>query len=171
MQAFGKGIVAMFAIIGVLATIQQLRGQGGTPLEGANVAHVGIMVKDMDATIKAYQDILGVTMPPAKTVGPLSFPTEVPNAAASRVKFTQGKVGNLMIELIEPVAGPGPHRDHIDKFGQGLQHIALQVKDPPAVTKFLQSKGGTVPMNGYVDLKDILGFTIEVQRMPAQPAQ
>ena len=101
--------------------------------------------------------------------GPLTFPVnEPPDASKSRVKFDQFRIGNMTIELIQPVAGPGPHRDHLDRFGQGLQHLAFNVKDQKTAIDYLVSKGGKWTMAPYVDMKDILGFTLELRTAPAK---
>ena len=170
MRLFGKGLVVVFAMIGVMASVQHLRGQGASPLDGAAFGHVGIMVTDIDATTKLFAEVFGT--PPAKAieVGPLPLVPGTPNAADSKVKFAQTKVGNLVVEFIQPVAGPGPHADHVKNFGQGLQHLAFNVKDPAATIAYLQTKGGKLTMANYVDMKDSLGFTFEIAGMPKPAA-
>lgn len=166
MRSVLKVLVVAFAIIGVVSTVQVLRGQEGAPLAGAGVAHVGIMVTDMAKTVKAFEEAFGVTVPAAKEVGPLPLLAGTPNAATSKVAFTQVTFGSTVFEFIQPLAGPGPHRDHIDKFGQGLQHIAFTVKDPKATITRLVAFGGKQTMANYVDLKDQLGFTAELLGQP-----
>ena len=169
MRLVGKSLVVIFAMIGVMASVQHLRGQGTSPLGGAVPVHIGIMVNDIDATTKLFGEVFGIEIPEAREVGPLPLPPGTPGAADSRVKFVGGvKVGNLEVEFIEPTRGPGPHRDHIDAFGQGLQHVAFQVKDPDAVRAYLLERGGKLTMGNYVDMKDQLGFTVEILGMPAQ---
>ena len=169
MRLVGKSLVVIFAMIGIMASVQHLRSQSTSPLDEAIPVHIGIMVNDIDATTKLFGEVFGIEIPPAREVGPLPLPADTPGAADSRVKFAGGiKVGNLEVEFIEPTRGPGPHRDHIDAFGQGLQHIAFQVKDPDAVKAYLLERGGTLTMANYVDMKDQLGFTVEILGMPAQ---
>ena len=43
-RTFGRGIVVIFAVIGLIASVQQLRGQSATPMAGFAVTHVGIIV-------------------------------------------------------------------------------------------------------------------------------
>jgi methylmalonyl-CoA/ethylmalonyl-CoA epimerase len=166
MRVFAKGIVVVFAMIGVFASIQQVRGQGGSPMQGATVSHIGIMVTDIEKTSQMFRDVFGSTVPKAFEVGPLPLPAGTADAASSKVKFVQFQLGNLTIEMIEPTAGPGPHKDHIDQFGQGLQHIAFTVKDAPGAIKYLVAQGGKLTMANYVDLKDTLGFTAEIAGPP-----
>jgi methylmalonyl-CoA/ethylmalonyl-CoA epimerase len=171
MRLLGKTVVAMFAVIGVIASIQQLRGQAATPLDGATLDHIGIVTRDVDKTVKLMEETFGITIPAAKVTGPILLPGEAPGTAQYKVKFTRAQIGKLTIEMIEPAGGTGPHKDHLDKFGQGMHHIAFFVKDPQGTLKFLTNRGGKLTMNNlYADLKDQLGFTLEVAAMP-KPAQ
>ena len=172
MRVIAKGIVVMFAMIGVVASIQQVRGQSASPLSEAKVTHIGIMVNDIEKTSKMFEEVFGATVPKAFEFGPLPLPPGVADAASSKVKFATFKIGDIMFEMIEPVAGPGPHRDHIDKFGQGLQHIAFSVPDAKGAIDALVARGGSLTMSGYVDMKDLLGFTAEIAGPPqARPGQ
>lgn len=166
-----KTVVALFAIIGVITSVQQLRGQSATPLQGATLDHVGIVTKDVDKTVRMFEETFGITIPTAKETGPILLPGDAPGTAKHKVKFTRAQIGNFTVELIEPTAGAGPHREHLDKFGQGMHHIAFKVQDTQKVVTYLQGKGGKMTMlNLYVDMKEQLGFTPEVFG-PPRPAQ
>ena len=172
MRLAGKSIVAVFAMIGVMATVQQLRSQGSAPLQGATLAHIGIVARDVDKTVKMFETVFGITVPAAKEVGPIPLPGDAAGAAKYKVRFTVAQVGNLSIEIIEPTVGMGPHKDHLDRFGQGLQHIAFTVQDAPGVIKALQGMGGKLTMSNYVDMKDTMGFVFEISGPPRpRPAQ
>lgn len=166
MRLVANTLVIGFALVGVVATIQELRGQtaqAGSPLEGATVGHIGIIVRDINATAKQFQEVFGVTVPPAMDYGPLRFHTDVPGSENSKVKVVMFKLAGLSVELIEPVQGPGPQKDFLDRFGPGLQHIAFGgVKDNLAAIRFLESRGGKRTQVNYVDMKDLLGFTAEI---------
>jgi hypothetical protein len=96
----------------------------------------------------------------------------VADAASAKVKFAQFKIGDITFEMIEPVAGPGPHMDHIDKSGQGLQHIVFTMPDAKGAIDALVARGGSLTMSNYVDMKDPLGFTAEIAGPPqARPGQ
>jgi catechol 2,3-dioxygenase-like lactoylglutathione lyase family enzyme len=163
----------MFAVVGVVASIQQLRGQSASPLAGATVAHVGIVVKDLDKAVRLIEQTFGVTVPPARLapIGRLIVPADEPGGVESRVKFTAVQIGGISLEMIEPVSGHGPHADHLAKFGQGLQHVAFTVRDPTAAIDHLKAMGGKQTMSNYVDLKDLLGFTAEISGPPRHDAQ
>ena len=165
MRSIGKSIVAVFAVIGVIASVQQLRGQSTSPFEGSAVGHVGIIVNDMDKTLKVFEQVFGVAPGAAREVGPIPVIGYGDNTN-TRVKFIQVTFGGTVFEFIQPVSGPGPHKEHLDKFGQGLQHIAFNVKDPKAATVFLQGMGVRQTMGNYFDMKEQLGFTFELAGFP-----
>jgi methylmalonyl-CoA/ethylmalonyl-CoA epimerase len=138
-----------------------------TPMSNAVITHIGLIVPDIDKTSRAFSEIFGVEAPKAEEFGPLTFPVNSPpNAASSRVRFNHFTIGNMTIELIQPTAGPGPHRDHLDKFGLSLHHLAFNIKDQKTGIDYLVSKGGRWTIAPYVDMRDILGFTAELRTAP-----
>jgi catechol 2,3-dioxygenase-like lactoylglutathione lyase family enzyme len=162
MRHVRAGLVVLVAVVSVSVVNQQARGQEAlTPLANTTVDHVGIVVADIDKVIASFQDIFGVTVPAAREVGPLALKGNVPNAAASRIKFTNLAIGDLGIELMQPVAGPGPHRDHFDKFGQGMHHVGFLIKDQQKSIDYLVAKGGTWTNANHVNMREILGMTVE----------
>jgi methylmalonyl-CoA/ethylmalonyl-CoA epimerase len=93
--------------------------------------HVGIAVKNVDAALKTYRDILGSKLLFYKQIGTTLDYT-----------FTQVSLGNQTIELIEPV----PNKESfLTKFlrerGEGLHHLTFQVYSIKEAMKFLESKG------------------------------
>lgn len=167
MQQLRKTIVPAFAVLGVVALAQQLSGQGASPLMGAPPTHVGIIVRDVDQTAKQFEDVFGVKVPPAQTAGPISWPENPagPNVQW-RVKLTSFSLAGLTIELVEPLDGPGPHRAHLERYGQGMHHLAFAVPDRPAAFAFLRHQGGRQTSSTYVDLKELLGMTVEIAPTP-----
>jgi catechol 2,3-dioxygenase-like lactoylglutathione lyase family enzyme len=165
-RTIGKGVIVVFAIIGVVLSIRELAGQTPAPLAGFTVNHIGIIVSDIDKTIALYEEAFGIKIPPPQVASPLSVPPGTPNAANSKSRFVQFKVGDTAFELLQPISGPGPHDDHLRRFGQGLQHIAIKVDDPAGAIKYLLSKGGTRTLRGYVDSKEQLGFSAEIAGAP-----
>jgi 4-hydroxyphenylpyruvate dioxygenase-like putative hemolysin len=93
-------------------------------------------------------------------------------------KTTFLQANGMNLELIEPLDGPSPWRDFLEKNGEGVHHIAFTVPEWAPMVKFLESKGGTWVQGteefdfGYVDLTQQLGFTVEVMgpnvNLPAQ---
>lgn len=93
------------------------------------VDHIGIAVKNLDESIKFYQDILGLEL----------LGTEVVDEQKVRVAFLP--VGDTEIELLESTSEDGPIAKFIEKNGEGVQHIAFKVDNVEEAIEYMLSKG------------------------------
>jgi methylmalonyl-CoA/ethylmalonyl-CoA epimerase len=97
--------------------------------------HVGIVVKDLEETIKLYGDIFGVT-PWDKGI------TEVPGVD---LRQTQLRIGKNYLELLQPVETDGPSTNRtargLRERGEGLFHLSVFVDDFDTRIKALKEKG------------------------------
>ena len=91
--------------------------------------HVGIVVNDIDATIKTYQDQLGFT---------LLQRTEIPE---QKVVAAFLDAGNSTIELISPTDTDSGTAKYLASRGEGTHHIAYEVDDIVAVLAELKAQG------------------------------
>jgi len=179
MRAWGNGVVVMLALVGAIAAIKELRGQATAPLAAGNFLHVGIVVKDITKTAQMFSDVYGVT-PPAPRVFDNVKALRLPAGASgsqAKAKLVQFTVGNVRIELIEPTEGATPWQEHLDKYGQSVHHISFGVPDIEQSLRGLEAKGGTWVMGEpgnisfkYVDMRDHLGYTVELGRQQAPAA-
>lgn len=169
-----KLLVIAFAIIGFVSSIRQVRGQGAPKFEGRTFTHVGLVVRDLDRTVKMLGDIWGVEAPRISVVPQVAYPPQATGDRSASVKVAQFQLDNLKIELLEPTGGPSPYKEWLNKHGEGLNHIAFTVNDIPESIRVLESKGGKWVMGdatstfGHVDMPG-LGFFIELGRPPAPP--
>lgn len=92
------------------------------------IDHIGIAVKSLVESSKLYE-LLGI-----KSTG-----TE--EVAEQKVKVAFFPVGDSEVELLESTAPDGPIARHIEKNGEGMQHIALKVDDLEAALAELKAKG------------------------------
>ncbi len=81
------------------------------------VDHIGIAVNNLEQKITYYTEILGLKL--------LNI-EEVPSQNV-RVAFLDA--GNVHIELLEPLSDEGAIYKHIQKRGEGIQHVAFKVSD------------------------------------------
>jgi len=79
------------------------------------IEHIGIAVKDLEAAIKYYQDVLGLEC------------YSIEEVKDQKVKTAFFKVGQTKIELLESTAADGPIGKFIEKKGEGIHHIAFSV--------------------------------------------
>lgn len=58
-------------------------------------------------------------------------------------------VGDLEIELIEPLEGPSVHRDFLAEHGEGVHHVAcFEFDDPYAVAEAFAEAGVPIVQEG-----------------------
>ncbi|MEO6223447.1 MAG: methylmalonyl Co-A mutase-associated GTPase MeaB [Vicinamibacterales bacterium] len=81
------------------------------------IDHVGIAVSDVDASLKFFTGVLGLT----------AGDTEDIKGQNSRVRFVD--TGDAKLELVESLAPQSPIAKYIEKRGPGLHHVALRVPD------------------------------------------
>lgn len=91
--------------------------------------HVGIAVKDLQATLKFYEETLGL-----KSAG-----IEVVEEQKVRVAFLP--IGDTEVELLESTEEDGPIAKFIAKNGEGIQHMAYRVDDIEAAIAEMKEKG------------------------------
>ena len=79
--------------------------------------HVGVVVRDLDKTVKYFQSIGANTSQPER-IHPVS-----------KNKIRNIQLGSLTLELIQPAEGKTPARDFSNKRGQGMFHIGFTIED------------------------------------------
>lgn len=142
------------------------------PLETGRVAQIGIIVKDIEKTAKAYADFLGLPMPAISQTDGIEVTQAVYNgqpceATAKLAFFNVGE--GIDIELIQPDEKPSTWREFLDAKGEGVHHIAFWIKDTKGKTKKLATMGMPTVQTGewgtgryaYVDALEPLKLIIE----------
>ncbi len=81
------------------------------------VGHIGILVRDLDQSVKLFQDLLGAELHEVKTV-------EEQGVKAAMLSFPHGP----HLELLEPLPG-SRMAAALEKRGEGVQHISFDVDD------------------------------------------
>lgn len=78
------------------------------------INHIGIAVKDLDASIELFKKIFNFE----------SIHKEL--VADQKVAVGSFKVGDVLIELTSPTADDSPIAKFIEKRGEGIHHIAFE---------------------------------------------
>ncbi|MBN1114773.1 MAG: methylmalonyl-CoA epimerase [Oligoflexia bacterium] len=81
------------------------------------IDHIGIAVNSIDEQLPYYQYVLGLEIEKIE---------EVPEQG---VKVCFLKVGEVHIELLEPLNDQSPVQKFLDSKGQGVHHIAYEAED------------------------------------------
>ena len=81
------------------------------------INHIGIAVKDIEKAKALFQDVLGLKLSRSETVREQKVNTAI---------FSLGEIG---IELLESTSIDGPVARFVEKRGEGIQHLAIEVDD------------------------------------------
>lgn len=136
------------------------------------VVQVGVVVKDIEKAAVAYADFLGVAVPPwfwtdTEDKAHTQFKGK-PSPARAKLAFIELK--NITIELIEPDQNPSTWREFLDANGQGVHHIAFEIKGMEDKVTQLAKKGMPLLQKGdyeggryaYIDGTAKLGLILEL---------
>ncbi|MEW9031951.1 MAG: methylmalonyl-CoA epimerase [Planifilum fimeticola] len=93
------------------------------------ISHIGVAVRDLEAALPLYTEVLGLSLEGVETV-----PSE-------GVKVAFLRIGETRIELLEPLGPDSPIASFLEKRGEGIHHIALEVAGIEQRLKLLSEKG------------------------------
>ncbi|MBK5252552.1 MAG: methylmalonyl-CoA epimerase [Peptostreptococcaceae bacterium] len=97
-------------------------------MKALKIDHIGIAVKDLEKALEFYE-----------ALGMKAEGTEVVEEQKVRVAFLP--TGDSEIELLESTSPDGPIAKHIEKKGEGIQHLALRVENIEEAIADLMEKG------------------------------
>ena len=93
------------------------------------IEHIGVAVKNIKDSLHIFQDIMGMEC------------SGIEEVEEQKVKTACLPVGESKIELLESTSPEGTIAKYIEKRGEGIHHIALEVDDLNAVLTDLKKKG------------------------------
>lgn len=117
-------------------------------MKPTHIEHIGIAVKNLEESIKYYEEILGLTC------------YAIEEVADQKVKTAFFKVGDTKIELLESTDPEGPIGKFVEKKGPGVHHIAFAMPNVEEALEKAAMKGVDLidkkPRNGAEGLR--IGF-------------
>ena len=93
------------------------------------IDHIGIAVKDLNETTRFYRENLGLEIEGIEEI------------KEQKVKVAIIPVGESRIELLQSTNLDGPIAKFIEKRGEGIHHIALEVERIEETLQKLKKKG------------------------------
>lgn len=109
------------------------------------INHIGIAVNSIEEAIKLYTDVLGLKVQDVEVV------------VDQKVKTVIIPVGESKIELLESTDPEGVIAKYIEKRGEGLHHLALEVSNIEETLETLTKQGVTLidekPRSGVENTK------------------
>jgi len=127
----------------------------------SKVDQIGIVVKDMKATMKFYEKMFGIE----------PFPTVESAIDSAKLKIGLFQLGEIQVELIQVLEGETIHSKFLKKRGEGLHHLGFFVKDIEKDLARLEKEGVKVLERGtvlgivkfaYLDTEKTLGVILEL---------
>ena len=124
------------------------------------IDHVSIAVKNLDEALGVFKAVFGLES---------VHQEEIPDQG---VKAALIKIGDGEIELVEPIDPEGGVAKFIERRGEGIHHICLEVDNIDEELKSLAAKGvdlidkqprkGLAGMIGFVHPKATKGVLVEL---------
>lgn len=129
------------------------------------IDHIGIIVNDIEEALKVYQQALGLSLAKIR---------ERPDQAVA-IAFLP--MGESEIELVQPITSDSGVAKFLQKRGEGIHHICLEVDDIEEALADLREKGlqliDETPRTGsggerfaFIHPKSAHGVLIELYEYP-----
>ena len=93
------------------------------------INHIAVVVKDIDAALAFWRDQLGLT---------LDHLEDVPSQS-SKIAFLP--VGEGEVELVQPTDSDSGLAKFLEKRGEGMHHLCIEVNDIQGMLSTLKEKG------------------------------
>ena len=107
------------------------------------ITQIGIIVQEIEAKARAWAEVLGLPVPEIMITDAYArAQTEYdgePSKARAKMAFFH--LGQVNLELIEPIGEPSTWRDQLDEHGDSLHHIAFEIKGMSEKVAYLEAKG------------------------------
>ena len=124
------------------------------------LTQVGVVVKDVEKVVERLGEL---------GIGPFDkmvLPPEREEYFRKKRMYAEfdirgTRMGNVQLELIQPLEGDSPHKEFLETKGEGIQHVMYQVDNLEETVKELTDKGVEVLLRAkfpggrgvaYVDL-------------------
>ena len=139
------------------------------------VVQIAIVCKDVNACSQRWSRLLGKPAPPARTTVPgheakVMYHGKPSEGQGKLTFFSMGQ--DLTLELLEPVGPDTFWKEHLDRWGESVHHIAFKIKDLDKTIDSFNQEGMPLIQRGrfdtnngdycYMDTKGKLGVTIEL---------
>ncbi|HYB85881.1 MAG TPA: VOC family protein [Streptosporangiaceae bacterium] len=146
-----------------------------TPPTPMKITQIAVVVRDMEQALKTYTETMG--WGPWSVFDykpPLLHHTQVRGKPVEfRMIGAETHLDGLDFELIQPVSGPSIYQEHLDTYGEGVQHIAFMqhsYQDSSLMREHWRANGAEELMSGrigdsiefyYLDTAPMLKFVLE----------
>ena len=132
------------------------------------ISQIGVVVRDLDKTMKHYTDLLGWgPWNVYEHTSPSLHGTHLHGKpAVYSMLCAETMVGDMCYELIQPLEGESIYKEWLEEHGEGLHHIAVMkptAKDSEAFKQMMADDGAKMLMGGRI------GESIEFYYLDSEP--
>lgn len=148
---------------------------------GVPVGQLALVVPDVDASIQAYWELLGIGPWNVYTVGDgLTGVTYRGEPARFKIRYGLAMSGGLTMEIIQPLEGPSIWHEYLALRGASLHHFNFYVDDFEAATAEIEDQGWVAVQTGdgfgqtrdgrfaYYEHGDDIGCLVELVTAPTE---
>ena len=111
-----------------------------TESQSWKIMQVGVVVRDVDKAIDRLS-ALGIGPFESRALPPDREEWYRGKPMKAKFKISMAPIGDVTLELIQPVEGESPHKEFLDSKGEGIQHIMVAVDDFDKEVARLTKKG------------------------------
>ena len=143
-----------------------------TPLGSNTITQIGLVVPNLEEAVQAWSRLLG--FPPTRIV--TTDPVDQAHTeyhqqlTPARAKLAFFPLGQVTLELIEPLGEPSTWQDQLTASGPSLHHIAFQIKGMAERLTVLAEHGLPLVQRGdykggryaYLDGQQKFGAVVEL---------
>lgn len=145
------------------------------------IDQVAVVVRDLDAAINRYWKIMGIAPWRIYTYEPPGVQMTFRGGPGEyRMRLALAQVGDLTLELIQPLSEKNIYAEHLERKGEGLHHVGVNVTSLDKAVAEAASRGFSVIQSGhgfgqrgdggyaYLDTDGQLGMIIELIERPLE---
>ncbi|GHO99222.1 hypothetical protein KSF_092700 [Reticulibacter mediterranei] len=104
--------------------------------------HIGMVVRDCDATIRHYKEILGITSFFTYDVPPMpNYSLVYGKPATFELRVGFASLGNTLLELLQPLDRVSPFFHFLEEHGEGMHHLGFLVPNVDDYLAKMEGKG------------------------------
>jgi catechol 2,3-dioxygenase-like lactoylglutathione lyase family enzyme len=160
-------LIALIMMVTVSADVGNSKIEASHELGTRTMAHVAIVVRDIEAATEAYAALFGMD-PPGIRLG--KSPDYMGHPTEGKAKMAFIKLDNISLEFFQPVGGPSAWQDFLESRGEGVHHFGFWVEGLDDHVRYfetgqmpvVQRGGGDWGRYRYIDATGRLGVMIEL---------
>ncbi len=107
---------------------------------------IAFAVRDLERSLSAFDDLFGAGPWNIYTLGPerLSEMEYRGRKVEFRFRHALTTWGPVQLELVQPLSGPNVYTEHLERHGEGVQHLGTYVEDIGRTRQELEARGWTL---------------------------